>query len=64
MGKVRLGNNNFCNIEGVGDILIKMEDGYSLLLKHVRHVPELGMNLISIGKLDDEGFHIVPGKGV
>jgi hypothetical protein len=63
MGKVCLGNNSFCNIEGVGDVLIKIEDGCSLLLKQVRHVPELRMNLVSTRKLDDEGFHIVLGKG-
>lgn len=47
----------------MGDVLIKIEDGCSLLLKQVRHVPKLGMNLVSAGKLDDEGCHIVFGKG-
>ena len=63
MGKVHLGDNNLCNIEGVGDILIKTKDGCNLLLKRVRHVPYLEMNLILAGKLDDEGFHIVFGNG-
>jgi hypothetical protein len=63
MGKVRFDNNSFCNIEGVVDVIIKIEDGCSLLLKHVKHVPKLRMNLVSIGKLDDEGFHIVLGEG-
>jgi hypothetical protein len=63
MGKVRLGNKSLCNIEGVGDVLIKTKDGCSLFLRQVRHVLELGMNLVSTGKLDDEGFHIVFGKG-
>ena len=63
MGKVCLGNKILCNIEGVGDILIKTKDGCNLLLKRVRHVPYLEMNLIFTRKLDDEGFHIVFGNG-
>jgi hypothetical protein len=50
-------------MEGVGDVLIKTEYGIITFLKHVGHVPDRGMNLVSVGKLDDEGCHIVFGKG-
>ena len=62
MGNVCLDNNSFYNIEGVGDVLIKTKYGCSLLLKQVMHVREMRMNLVSTGKRDDKGFHIVLGK--
>jgi hypothetical protein len=30
--------------------------GQDILLKQVRHVPEMRMSLISMGRLDDEGY--------
>ena len=63
LGKVRVGNKSLCDIKGVGDLIVKIKDGSSLLLKQVRHVQELGMSLISTGILDDEGYHTMFGKG-
>jgi hypothetical protein len=63
MGKVFLGNKILCNIEVAGDVLIKKEDVLITFLKHARHVLDHGMNLVLVGKLDDEGCHIVFGKG-
>ena len=37
--------------------------GYELLLKDVRHVADLWLNLLSIGRLDDEGFESKFGGG-
>ena len=31
-------------------------NGCKMLLKDVRHVPEVRLNLISAGRLDDEGY--------
>ena len=56
MDKICFGKKRLCNIEGVGDILIKTKDGCILLLKRVMHVPNLRMNLISTRNLDHEGF--------
>jgi hypothetical protein len=63
MGKLFLGNKILCNIEVVEDVLIKTEDDLIRFLKHAGDVPDHGMNLVSVGKLDDEGCHIVFGKG-
>jgi hypothetical protein len=63
MSKVCSGNKILCNIEATGDVLIKIEDGLIRFIKHIGHVPDHGMNLVSFGKLDDEGCHIVFGKG-
>ena len=60
---MHLGNNDFCSIVGVGDVQIKMKDGQDILLKQVRHVPEMHMSLISMGRLDDEGYSTSFGKG-
>ena len=40
-----------------------MKDGQNILLKNVRHVPEMRMSLISMGLLDDEGYSTSFGKG-
>ncbi|PKI68495.1 hypothetical protein CRG98_011133 [Punica granatum] len=39
-----------------GSGISKTELGCKLLLKKVRHVPEIRLNLISTGQLDDEGY--------
>lgn len=40
-----------------------MKDGKDILLKQVRHVPEMRMSLISMGRLDDEGYYTSFRKG-
>ena len=59
-----MGNKSLCDIKGVGYLIVKTKNGSNLLLKQVRHVPELGMNLISTGILDDEGYHTMFGKRI
>ncbi|PKI45901.1 hypothetical protein CRG98_033700 [Punica granatum] len=55
-GYVRMGNGQSCKIVGIGDVCLETELGCKLLLKKVRHVPEIRLNLISTGQLDDEGY--------
>lgn len=45
-----------CVLAGIGDISLKLDSGYVLNLKNVRHVPDLCNNLISCASLEDEGF--------
>ena len=35
---------------------LEINNGTTLILKNVKHIPNIRMNLISIGKLDDKGF--------
>ena len=56
-GKVKMGNDSYCNISGIGDVLFETDLGNKLLLKDVRHVPGLRLNLMSTGVLDLQGFH-------
>ncbi|PKI67515.1 hypothetical protein CRG98_012099 [Punica granatum] len=54
-GYVRMGNGQSCKIVGIGDICLETELGCKLLLKKLRYVLEIRLNLISTGQLDDEG---------
>ena len=51
-----MGNNSVSKIVGIGDVCLETSIGNKLVLKVVRHVQDICLNLISTGKLDDEGF--------
>jgi hypothetical protein len=55
-GVVFMGNGIPCKIVGVGSIRIRMFDGIVRELTDVRYVPELKLNLISLGVLDSGGY--------
>ena len=40
----------------IGDIFLKTSIGNKLVLKDVRHTPDIRLNLISTDRLDYEGF--------
>ena len=61
-GNVRMGNSGVSKIVGIGDVCLKNSVGNKLELKDVRHVPDIRLNLISTGKLNDEGFTNSFGK--
>ena len=49
---MRLADNSACDIVGTGDVPL-LPSGVSLVLHHVRHVPDLCVSLISIDQLRD-----------
>ena len=51
-GKLLMGNNQSCNITGIGSVRFKMWDGLYRTLDNVRFVSNLRRNLISLGMLD------------
>lgn len=55
-GVVKMGNSSYSKIEGIGDIQIQTSTGCTMVLKEVRHVPDLRLNLISGVALDCQGF--------
>ena len=63
-GSVRMGNEGLSKIIGMGDVFLETNLGYKLLLKDVRYVPDICLNLISTRKLDDEGFNNKFGDGI
>ena len=54
-GSVLVGNNAVCKIIGVGNVRIKCHDQKVRTLTDVRHIPDLGKNLISLIVLDSIG---------
>ena len=51
-----MGNDSLVKVIGIGDVCLEMNNGTRLLLKGVKHIPEIRLNLISAGKLDDEEY--------
>ena len=51
-----MGNDSYADIVGIGDIYVRTNTGYTLILKDVRHVPDIRLNLISTHVLDKEGY--------
>ena len=51
-----MGNSRVSMIVGIGDVCLETSIGNKLVLKGVRHVSDIRLNLISIGRLDDKGF--------
>ncbi|CAL5393971.1 unnamed protein product [Camellia sinensis] len=63
-GTVKMGNSSFSKIVGIGDIHIQTKVGCTMVLKDVRHVPDLRLNLISGIALDRQGYENYFGKGI
>ena len=55
-GTVKMGNHITSKTIGIGEVTLMTENGSKLVLKEVRHVPEMRLNLISTGKLDEVGM--------
>ena len=55
-GRVLMGNHNACKIVGISFVKIRMYDGNTRTLEHVRHVPQLKKKLISLGMLDSSRY--------
>ena len=58
-----MGNEAKCEIVGMRDVKLETSIGCKLILKDVRHVPEMRFSLISVRKLDDKGYHSYLGEG-
>ncbi|KAL2248383.1 UNVERIFIED_CONTAM: hypothetical protein Sindi_2690600 [Sesamum indicum] len=63
-GFVSMANEKKCEIVGLGDVSLNFKEGYRLILKNVRYVPDLSHNLISCAALEDDGLEGRWGKGL
>ena len=54
-GCVKMGDIGACKIAGIGSVCLTMSTGCRLTLRDVRHVPDIRLNMVSIGRLNDEG---------
>jgi len=59
-----MGDDHPCNMEGIGTVCIKIDDGIIRELKEVRYVPQLKRNLISVGVLEALGLMVSIRDGV
>ena len=60
---VKMGNHVTSKIVGIGEVTLMTENGSKLMLKEVRCVLEMHLNLISTGKLDEVGMIYQFGAG-
>ena len=63
-GQVLMGNDGSSKIMSMGILIVHLETstGCKLVLRNVGHVPEIRLNLLSAGVLDDEGFNNLLGE--
>jgi len=59
-----MGDDYPCNVEVMGTVCIKMNDGIVRELKEVRYVPQLKRNLISVSALEALGLVVSIRDGV
>ena len=53
---VKIRNRGMSKAIGIGDVRLETKNSTILILKNVKHIPDIRLNLISVGKLDDEEF--------
>ena len=51
-----MGDDEPCQIVGMGKVQIMKNNGNQLLLKEVRHIPYMRRNVISTGQLANESY--------
>jgi hypothetical protein len=62
-GTVKMDNTSYSKIVGIGDVCIKTNVGFTVILKNMQHVPDLCFNLISIPVMDRAGYYNHLGNG-
>ena len=63
-GYLLMGNDASCKVVGMGNIKFKMFVGVIRMLCHVKSVPDLRKNPISLGTLEGNGFNYKSANGV
>ena len=56
LGKVYMGDDEPCNIIGMGNVIVSLSNDSMLKLENIRHVSRLKGNLISVNQLVDVGM--------
>lgn len=63
-GSVMLGAETRCEVTGIGKVNLRMHDGEIHRLEREHLVPKLCKNLVSLGRLDSEGYNSLARHGV
>ena len=53
---MKMGNSSYSKIVEIGDVCIESNVGSTMMLKDVRHVPNLRMNVFSTLTIDQAGY--------
>jgi len=56
-GSVKMTHESVARYVGVGQVCLEMSNGLRLILKHVKHVPDVRLNLLYVGKLCYENYN-------
>lgn len=51
-----MGNDDLVKVNSIGDVYLEMSSGLRLVLKDGKYIPNIRLNLISAGKLEDDGY--------
>ncbi|VFQ97325.1 unnamed protein product [Cuscuta campestris] len=62
-GVLKMGNEGRSQVVGIRVVVLETKTGMKLVLKNVRHAPDIRLNLISTSVLDDEGYVSTFGDG-
>lgn len=57
-GSVLLGDDHICEVKGMRNICLRMDDGSLKMLTEVRYIPSIKRNLISLGLLEKKGYRL------
>ena len=52
-----MGNAGEVKVFGVDTVCLKTNIGSTFVLQNVKHAPDIPINLISVGQLDDDDYH-------
>jgi len=63
-GYVKMGNDTYSPVKGIGSIKIRNSDGSQVILTDVRYMPNMTRNLISLGTLEDRGCWFKSQDGI
>ena len=61
--KIKVANGVEAEAEGIGDLSLELDDGFRLQLSDILYIPSLRRNLISVTRLDDDGYDCHFGNG-
>jgi len=56
-GSVKMAHEGVTRCIRIGHVCLEMSNGSRLILKHVKHVPDVLLNLLSVSKLSDENYN-------
>ena len=52
-----MGTAGEVKVFGVGTVCLKTNTDSMLVLQNIKYAPDIPLNLISVGQLDDDGYH-------